>query len=203
MSDANTLVQQAKKAYTGGDKAKAKELLLKAVDLDEHNEQAWMWMSAVVSSMEEQQICLENVLTINPNNEKARKGLDEITQKLSKKSAAPPAADPFAEYEDPFAGSPFATDPAPTPTWDAPASDSTTSVDWNRGGGSALGSGKNVAQPSADEYDDWMANLPITKPGGASTPAFDTSFDPSSGPFSAAPSPFDEAEDPFNNSLSR
>lgn len=42
---------------------------------DEHNERAWIWMSSVVDSDEERIICLENVLTINPHNETARKGL--------------------------------------------------------------------------------------------------------------------------------
>lgn len=50
-------------------------MLETVLDADEHNEQAWIWMSSVVDSDEERVICLQNVMTINPLNETARKGL--------------------------------------------------------------------------------------------------------------------------------
>ncbi|HEX3053275.1 MAG TPA: hypothetical protein VHP83_21635 [Aggregatilineaceae bacterium] len=104
----DSLVQQAITAYKANRKAEARDLLMKAVDQDEYNEQAWLWLSAVVDSLDEQKVCLENVISINPNNERARKGLASVEQKLAA-SPAKPAAPPSgsgpigAEFES-FSG---------------------------------------------------------------------------------------------------
>jgi len=63
-----------------GHKEDAREALLQVVKLDERNEQAWLWLSAVVDSNEEREICLENVLAINPDNGRARAGLEWLRQ---------------------------------------------------------------------------------------------------------------------------
>src|SRR5258708_18941287 len=183
MANVDSLVQDGITALKAGRKDEARRALMKAVELDEHNEQGWLWLSAVVETTEEQQICLENVIAINPNNDKARKGLAAITQggKSSTASApassAPPTPDPFAGGFDsnPLAGTGFdsnpygsnTNDPAVSGGWDtfeaggaapAPAS----SVDWNPDTRApAYGSGKEVAQPSADEYDNWVSGLSL------------------------------------------
>ena len=54
---------------------RAREYLMKVVELDEGNEQAWLWLSGVMDALEDQRICLENVLVINPQNAHARAGL--------------------------------------------------------------------------------------------------------------------------------
>jgi len=92
----DSLVQQAVTAYKANRKEEARELLLKAVDQDEYNEQAWLWLSAVVDSLDEQKVCLENVISINPNNERARKGLASVEQKLAAKPPTPSSAKPAA-----------------------------------------------------------------------------------------------------------
>ncbi|GAB4534761.1 MAG: hypothetical protein Kow0063_18190 [Anaerolineae bacterium] len=73
--DVDTTLQQAIVAARAGRKEEARRLLEIVLDADERNEQAWLWMSGVVDNDEERIICLENVLTINPNNETARNGL--------------------------------------------------------------------------------------------------------------------------------
>jgi len=192
MSEADTLVKQAVAAYKAGRKEEARDLLLEAVDRDERNEQAWLWLSATVDSLEEQQICLENVLSINPSNDRARKGLDTVMQKIAAQQGAnpsppPPAAKPAAgpgpigaEFAavsgDQLVGGPTAAsaffgeesglplDPFAPPT----------SVEWDRSEGtSAYGSGKQVELPTDQEYEDWMRSLNL---GGASsgTPAAST-----------------------------
>ena len=116
-AEANALVQQAQQALKAGNKSKAKDLLLKAVDIDEKNEMAWLFMSGVVDTPEEQLICLENVLAINPNNAKAKLGMEKVSQKTnSQRSApAPKPADPFGGVADPFgSANPFGS-------WDQPA----------------------------------------------------------------------------------
>jgi hypothetical protein len=60
------------------------------VERDPHNEQAWMWLSGVATEPEEQQICLENVLVINPYNAKARKGLEFLSTRTGIPTQAPP-----------------------------------------------------------------------------------------------------------------
>lgn len=73
--DVNTILEQAMVAARAGRKAEARQLLERVLEADERNEQAWLWMSGVVDDDAERIICLENVLTINPYNETARKGL--------------------------------------------------------------------------------------------------------------------------------
>ena len=73
--DIDTTLKQAVSAAKAGRKEEARRLLEAVLDADDRNEQAWLWMSGVTDSDEERVICLENVLTINPHNEAARKGL--------------------------------------------------------------------------------------------------------------------------------
>jgi hypothetical protein len=73
--DVNATLDQAIAAVREGRKAEARQLLESVLDTDERNEKAWLWLGSVVDSDEERIICLENVLTINPSNEMARKGL--------------------------------------------------------------------------------------------------------------------------------
>ncbi|HLY27560.1 MAG TPA: hypothetical protein VKQ72_14545 [Aggregatilineales bacterium] len=225
-TDVAALVQQAVAAIKAGNKAQAKDLLTKAVELDDQNEQGWLWLSACVDTVEEQQICLENVLALNPNNEKARKGLAAIAKQTGQQPAVSAPAAPKSNTPlpstDPFAGSPFDSGPedakADNPLgsgWDqfdtssvddsflsnapqnAPAP--ATSVDWSSGG-SAHGSGKNVDLPSPDEYDNWVTGLSL---GGASaTPpksAKQPAPSPAPDPFgtSSMDSTFDSQADPF------
>lgn len=99
MSSANidAMVREAKRAIRAGNKAEAQKLLLKATELDQSNEQAWMWLSAVVDTIEDQIICLENVLQINPGNADAKRGLDML-----RKKAPPPVEKPPAKSSNPF-----------------------------------------------------------------------------------------------------
>ena len=63
-----------------GERELARELLLRVVERDEHNAQAWLWISGVVESQEDQRVALENVLAIEPENVMARAGLDWLDQ---------------------------------------------------------------------------------------------------------------------------
>jgi hypothetical protein len=225
------IIQEGISAIKAGRKDDARRALMKAVDLDERNETAWLWLSAVVDTPDEQQLCLENVLSINPSNQKAQRGLEALKKASGQKPkpAAPPApppasaaASPFDSSFDnsfdsnPFAGTGFdsnpygssAADPALGSGWggfdaaDSAASAPATSVDWNRGRGpAAYGSGKEVQLPSSEEYDNWVSGLQL---GGNSIAneasfgsSFDSSFDPSSGPFASS---FDDSADPFGGS---
>ena len=78
MSDANRYAKAGIKAIKNGEREKGRQFLEKAISLDEKNEYAWLWLTAVVSSAEEKHICLDNVLAINPTNKSARKGLAKL-----------------------------------------------------------------------------------------------------------------------------
>lgn len=84
------LLGEGKAAARTGDNALARQMLTQVVERDPNNEQAWMWLSGVVAESEEQQICLENVLVINPRNTKARKGLEYISAKTGIAPSIPP-----------------------------------------------------------------------------------------------------------------
>ena len=88
--DINATLDQAIVAVREGRKAEARQLLESVLDADERNEKAWLWLGSVVDSDEERIICLENVLTINPNNEMARKGLAVLSAETATKQPSVP-----------------------------------------------------------------------------------------------------------------
>jgi tetratricopeptide (TPR) repeat protein len=74
-SSIDQLLQQGIAAAKSGSKDNAREILMRVVEQDEHNEKGWLWLSGVVESLEDRRICLENVLELNPENALALQGL--------------------------------------------------------------------------------------------------------------------------------
>jgi hypothetical protein len=117
------LMAEGQAAARRGDRAMARTLLSQLVEQDPHNEEAWMWLSGVVSDASEQQICLENALVINPNNQQARRGLEFLLSKTGATSRIlstspepsapmPPETEPQA-HVGAGASQPQEYDPAP------------------------------------------------------------------------------------------
>jgi tetratricopeptide (TPR) repeat protein len=83
-------VQRAIQSARAGRRTEARNLLLDVVESDPHNETAWMWLSGLVDSLEDRIIACENVLTINPANERVRTYLAQLQHQqemsLSRKS---------------------------------------------------------------------------------------------------------------------
>jgi len=75
----NELLRKGIAAAREGDKSTARDLFQQVVDLDEKSEKGWFWLASVVDSDSERRTCLENVLHINPSNERAQKALDTLT----------------------------------------------------------------------------------------------------------------------------
>jgi len=98
MTDISQLLKTAVQAAKAGEREKAHQLLLQIVEQDESNETAWLWLSGTVQTREDRQICLENVLAINPNNEIAKKGLQKLGVPLPQ-PAPTPAPPPAVEKE--------------------------------------------------------------------------------------------------------
>jgi len=69
-------------AAKAGQRAEARELLLRVVEANEQSEQAWLWLSGVVDSDEDRLIALENVLALNPDNAQALAGIKWVQGQL-------------------------------------------------------------------------------------------------------------------------
>lgn len=62
-------------AARGGQRRLAAVLLARVVQLDPQHEMGWLWLSGVLDDPKEIAFCLRSVLAINPQNERARRGL--------------------------------------------------------------------------------------------------------------------------------
>ena len=83
------------KAAKQGRKTQARTILYQVLDQEPRNETAWVWLSYVVETPEDRQVCLENVLTLNPENQYAQRGLIQLrrlalTQPVGLSAAKPP-----------------------------------------------------------------------------------------------------------------
>ena len=79
-------------AARAGQPGWARDLLTRAIELDEGNVKAWLWLSQAVDTLEEKQECLERVLSLDPDHEVARRGLAWLHMKLE--AGTPPAVAP-------------------------------------------------------------------------------------------------------------
>jgi hypothetical protein len=77
-----------------GDKATARELLQKVVELDQYNERGWFWLASVVETDEERRTCLHNVVLINPNNTRAQEMLERIEDPVSEDATSKRTVNP-------------------------------------------------------------------------------------------------------------
>ena len=166
MVNVDDVVAQAKAAYRAGRSSEARSLLLQAVRHDPNHQDAWLWLSGLVETLEEQRACLENVLALNPAHERAHKGLEAIERQIAARDSQP--------------AEPPASEPAPASEWSA----APTSVEWRRDDSAAVyGSGKQVALPTQDEYDAWVDELHLGAEDAPSAPMPPFLADTPSGPF--------------------
>src|SRR5512138_572581 len=78
MASSTEVLQKAIQAARAGRRIEARDLLIELVEQEPQNEMAWMWLSGLVDSLEDRIVACENVLTINPANEKVRTYLAEL-----------------------------------------------------------------------------------------------------------------------------
>ncbi len=74
----NTWVQEAIEAIHVGETETARDFLMQAVEHDETNVAAWWQLSQVLEAPNEREICLENVLALDPDHTEARAALDSV-----------------------------------------------------------------------------------------------------------------------------
>src|SRR5262245_30609899 len=81
-------------AARAGERAKARDLLLRVLEADPANEAASLWLSAALDSLPDQLMALEHLLAINPGHPQARAGAEALRKRLN-----PAAAPADAEAE--------------------------------------------------------------------------------------------------------
>ncbi|NJN99288.1 MAG: hypothetical protein HC875_36940 [Anaerolineales bacterium] len=78
--DLQALLRSGIAAAKAGRREQARQTLLRVIEQDEANIPAWLWLSTVLDDREERQVCLENVLVLDPDNAHARAGLLRLDQ---------------------------------------------------------------------------------------------------------------------------
>lgn len=102
------LVQQGAQVLKAGQAERARQILRRALALDEMYEQGWLWLSGAVEDDQEKIACMEKVLAINPRNQRAQAGLALLREKGAGGQPDQPApARPAAQQA--------AAEPAPWP----------------------------------------------------------------------------------------
>jgi tetratricopeptide (TPR) repeat protein len=74
-----------------GNKQGALPILKEIVQDDPNNENAWLWLYSCSDRTEQKRYCLQQALRINPNNQNARKALDNLERLSSSPNPATPA----------------------------------------------------------------------------------------------------------------
>ncbi len=70
-SETLQMLRDGIKAAQKGERAEARNLLLRVSEADPKNENAWLWLASISEYPEELLVFLNNVLEINPENERA------------------------------------------------------------------------------------------------------------------------------------
>lgn len=93
ISDAHVLIALGRTLAEIGQRASAHRLLSRATDLDPTNAEGWLWRGGVSDDTNEVISCLQQALTLEPNNERAKAGLAWALEKQTKTQPAVTAAD--------------------------------------------------------------------------------------------------------------
>lgn len=91
-----SLFDQAMIAINADRLYEAKEILTREINSNPHNDQAWMWLGAVLLDMDQTIRCLQKALALNPKNEKAREWLT-FAQQLPGTGTDESSKDPEAD----------------------------------------------------------------------------------------------------------
>jgi hypothetical protein len=186
-SQGSTLLQQGIAAARAKRKGEAYQLLRQVVTSDPRNSAAWLWLGAVAPTPQEQLQAFDQVLALDPTNEKAQTGRRWALGRLGggpggAPAAAPPAAPSGGISSQAmlgmFGGGPGAAPgpAAPPPTPAAPP---------------AAPSGGMSSQDLLGMFGGGMPDAPartdLSPPPGPRAPEVSDRFAPPSGP--AAPAP--------------
>ncbi|RMG78514.1 MAG: hypothetical protein D6712_21270, partial [Chloroflexi bacterium] len=203
MANIEGMIKEAIKAYRKGNRAEARALLEKVVELDQYNEHAWLWLSAVVDTPEEQRTCLENVLVINANNESAKAQIEKLDAQIG-------GGVVDSDFEDIFSDIDFSQGTAfvPPSTETASPFDDDIAFDDDDSGWETPPTASSAAssmsfqayeEPSDEDYDEWMSSLNLQSSQTSEAPAFESSSGSETAAFDDIDTLFgdEEEDDPF------
>lgn len=78
IKEIHAILGRAVEAIKAGATEEGRELLIEILERDENNESAWLWMTRCVTDPEVKRECFERVLSINPDNQYAVRGLKRL-----------------------------------------------------------------------------------------------------------------------------
>lgn len=113
------LLQEGIDAARAGHDPRARDLLLQVLEQEPSNVRAWLWLSGVVDTPGEQELCLEQVISIDPDHSAARRGLVHLWEQRQAQRRQPSPLRLPEPYEEFDAQSPlpsqFSSVPDPVP----------------------------------------------------------------------------------------
>ncbi len=89
---AENLYQHGRQALRAHEPARARDLLLQAVDYDRGHSDAWLWLTATTPDPAEQKQYLDWAIAADPGNVAARRGLGLLTGQINAADLTPPPA---------------------------------------------------------------------------------------------------------------
>ena len=87
----NDWLQQGIAAARAGQRAQARQFFVRAIQENQYNDDAWVWLAGVVDNPADMRRCLQQALRINPLNPQARQGiawLDRQARQAQKASSS-------------------------------------------------------------------------------------------------------------------
>ena len=76
------LLQEGKAAYEAGNRRRAHVIWRRAAVISPHDEQVWLALFSVVDNDVDRQVCLQNIVAINPDNAMAKDHLERVSARL-------------------------------------------------------------------------------------------------------------------------
>ena len=117
MAESDSILQLGIEAARDGNREEARNLFRLLTRQDPSNSQAWLWLAGVAENRDERQAALERVVDLDPNNEMALKGLQQLGVRPQVRPkdelSAPTVASSSYETEPHVAEPPIIAPPVP------------------------------------------------------------------------------------------
>lgn len=78
----DTLIDAGSALFAAGDYRGAHDRWREAAIIDPYDERVWLLLLQVLDSDEDRRVCLENIISLNPNNVEARRQLRAVRRRL-------------------------------------------------------------------------------------------------------------------------
>jgi tetratricopeptide (TPR) repeat protein len=90
----DALIERGAAALRGGDRARARELLIAAVRANPRSAPAWLWLAGALDDPAQQRECLERAVALDPASAAARQGLEALRAASREPDPEPPTPNP-------------------------------------------------------------------------------------------------------------